>query len=139
MKKSFRVLLIAILAFMMLGMSSCVVEFIPGEHEYDYKVWAKTYDDYRVFEYEFGVNTRYSDCIYGELSDREWRNLVYENENGNEYNDRHYWNVYEIEDWLYDKDIISRRDSADMADWLVSVKHGYVALRYGWNVYVVLK
>lgn len=132
MKKSFRFLLIAILAFMMLGMSSCVVEFLPGE--YEYKVWTVKYRNYRDFEYDFDIRIDDGRYLQEKLSNDEWYDLDFDSE----YNGRYYWDIYEIEDWLYDQNF-SKRDSADLADWLVSVKHGYIAVRYGREVYVILR
>lgn len=124
MKKTFHLLSIVILLFTAISFQSC------GDEKYT--VWTDTAS--YTFFYN-GTQVSISDGYYirMEISENEWKEWTKDITQG-----KHRWSEAEIKKWLIGCGF-GQIEATKESSWLVMADHGFIVMRDGNLVYMILK
>ena len=124
MKKLFHLLTIVILLITAFSFQSCSDE--------KYTVWTDTgsYTDFYN-----GTQVSISDGYYirAELTENDWKNWIKNVTTG-----KHRWSETEIKKWLIGNGF-GETEATKESSWLVMTNHGFIVMRDGNLVYLILK
>ncbi|MCQ2604633.1 MAG: hypothetical protein MJ215_06325 [Spirochaetia bacterium] len=120
-----------LLVLLVIGLSGCTLTVDSGHHSYTVWTDACSYWD---FQMESGRHLFDGECASVRFSESEFNAFRhFLTQDG-----RHRWSEVQIYDWLAWRGL-GMYEARNAADWLTDINHGFIAVRDGSVVYMILK